>query len=94
MRHRRPDGCLAYVEFVGEARRVLHRAHGVLREPLSSFVELLREDFFGRSLLADHGRDAALLRLVTQPILPRYDLAVSEATSGLASVGLLGWAAR
>lgn len=82
------DALVAVADFVGDAACVLHRADGLLGQPLAPFVETLDEGAADALLLVqDGGNDARRLRL-----LPRGESEVHaiHPTVGVAGVCLLG----
>jgi glucose-1-phosphate thymidylyltransferase len=77
----------AAAEFVGDAPCILHRADGLLGQPLSSFVELLREEASDALLLVqDDGREVKRLRLVPQRLLSATENGSPVATENGSSV--------
>jgi len=60
----RGDAMGAALELVGEDPCILHRADGLLGQPLLPFIELLREDALDLLLARQAERDAKHLRLV------------------------------
>jgi glucose-1-phosphate thymidylyltransferase len=82
---------LAATEFVGEAPCVLHRADGLLGQPLAPFLELTLEQSPEAMLLVqDDGSDVKLLRLVPERPLGPSSLDSLPAAHGFAGVCLLG----
>lgn len=91
--HEQPgDALLALAEFVGEAPCILHRADGLLGQPLAAFVELLDEESSDALLLLqDDGREPRRLKLVPQRLLSAPDDGLSTPPpAGTAGVCLLG----
>jgi glucose-1-phosphate thymidylyltransferase len=87
----RDDALLAAAEFVGDAPCILHRANGVLGQPLLPYVDLLGEDAMDVLLLVDDsGRDGKRLRLVSQRLPGPSAVDAASATAGFAGVCLLG----
>jgi glucose-1-phosphate thymidylyltransferase len=85
------DALLAAAEFAGDAPCILHRADGLLGQPLTPFVESLREETPDVLLLVQQGiRDAKRLRLVTQRLLNASEVDPTKAILGVAGVCLLG----
>jgi glucose-1-phosphate thymidylyltransferase len=85
------DALLAAAEFAGDAPCILHRADGLLGQPLLPFVELLREESPDVLLLVQQGvRDTKRLRLVTQRLLNASEVDPTEAIPGVAGACLLG----
>ncbi len=85
------DALRAVTEFVGDAPCILHRADGLLGQPLLSFVELLREESADALLLVqDDSGEARRLRLVPQRLLSATEDGSTPAPSGVAGVCLLG----
>jgi glucose-1-phosphate thymidylyltransferase len=86
------DALLAAAEFVGDAPCILHRADGLLGQPLSPFVELLGEESSDALLLVwEDGRETKRLRLVQQRLLTAVKDGVTPTTPvGLAGVCLFG----
>lgn len=84
------DTLRAVAAFVADAPCILHRANGLLGQPLLPYAELLHERALDAVLLVDDGgRDAKRLRLVpNSPNGVEQDLA--PASSGFAGVCLLG----
>jgi glucose-1-phosphate thymidylyltransferase len=81
----------AAADFVGDAPCILHRADGLLGQPLLPFVELLREERPDALLLVQQGaRDAKRLRLVTQRLLDTSEVDPTQAILGVAGACLLG----
>jgi len=90
--HEQPgDALLAAAELVGDAPCILHRADGLLGQPLSSFAEMLSEESSDALLLVqDDGREVKRLRLVPQRLLSATEDGLTPAPSGVAGVCLLG----
>jgi glucose-1-phosphate thymidylyltransferase len=90
--HEQPgDARLAVTEFVGDAPCILHRADGLLGQPVASFVELLSEESSDALLLVqDDGRATKRLRLVQQRLLTATADGLTPAPAGVAGVCLLG----
>ena len=85
------DALLAAAGFVGDAPCILHRADGLLGQPLLPFVELLREEGPDVLLLVNQGvRDTKRLRLVTQRLLSASEVDPTKAILGIEGVCLLG----
>ncbi len=85
------DGLCAAQEFVGDAPCILHRADGLLGQPLSSFVELVREESPDAMLLVEeHCTHHRRLRLVTAPEASAADGDSASSIAGVAGVCLLG----
>ena len=85
------DALLVAAEFVGDAPCILHRADGLLGQPLQPFVEVLRDESPDVLLLVQQGaRDAKRLRLVTQRALSPSQVDPTQAIQGIAGVCLLG----
>jgi len=85
------DALLAAAEFVGDAPCILHRANGVLGQPLLPYFELLGEEAIDALLLVDDGgRDAKRLRLVPQRLPGAAEVDSIPATPGFAGVCMLG----
>jgi glucose-1-phosphate thymidylyltransferase len=81
----------AAAAFVGDAPCILHRADGLLGQPLLPFVELLEEELPDALLLVQQGDgEARRLRLVTQQLLGASELAPTNATPGVSGVCLFG----
>jgi glucose-1-phosphate thymidylyltransferase len=81
---------LAAAELVGDDPCILHRADGLLGQPLTSFVESLREESPDALLLVqDDGREARRLRLVPEPLLSASEAGAPGAPAGVAGVCLL-----
>jgi len=82
---------LAAAEFVGEAPCVLHHANGLLGQPLTPFLEAMREESSDAFLLVreDTG-ETRRLRLVTQRQLTAGKNGVTPRPRGPAGVCLLG----
>jgi glucose-1-phosphate thymidylyltransferase len=81
----------ALAEFVGDAPCIMHRADGLLGQPLSSFVEMLREESSDALLLVqDDGREGKRLRLVPQRLLSATEDGSTPAPGSIAGVCLLG----
>ncbi len=88
-----PDQALtAVAEFAAGDLCVLHRANGMLGEPLAQFAESLRADSLDALLLVqDDGREAPRLRLVGQRQRPLDPIAEgSPALPAAAGVCVLG----
>jgi len=85
------DTLLAAAEFVGDAACILHRADGLLGQPLPQFAELLREQPTD-ALLLIQGVDgeAKRLRLVPQRLLRAAEDGSVAKPAGVAGVCLLG----
>ncbi len=90
--HERPgDALLAAAELVGDAPCILHRADGLLGQPLSSFAEMLSEETSDALLLVqDDGREIKRLRLVPQRLVSATEDGLTPAPGGVAGVCLLG----
>ncbi len=94
------DALLAAAEFAGEDPCILHRANGLLGEPLSSFVEMLAEESSEALLLVgDDGHEPRRLRLVPQRLLSVTEHGLTPAPAGVVGVclfapGALGRLAR
>jgi glucose-1-phosphate thymidylyltransferase len=85
------DAALAATDVVGDAPCVLHRADGLLGQPFSPFVELLRQEEPDVLLLVQQDeRSVKPLRLVTQMPPRGSKLNPTQATIGVAGVCLLG----
>jgi glucose-1-phosphate thymidylyltransferase len=85
------DALLVAAEFVGDAPCILHRADGLLGQPLLPFVELLREESPDILLLVQQGaRDAKRLKLVTQGSSNASEVDPTKAILGVAGTCLLG----
>lgn len=85
------DALLAAAELMGGASCILHRADGLLGQPLGPFVELLREESSDALLLVqDDGREARRLRLVPHRLLGATEDGATPAPTGIAGVCLLG----
>jgi glucose-1-phosphate thymidylyltransferase len=85
------DALLAAAEFVGDAPCILHRANGVMGQPLLPYVEMLTEETMDALLLVDDGgSDPKRLRLVPQPLLSASELDPTPTTAGFAGICLLG----
>lgn len=83
------DALPAAAELVGDAACILHRADGLLGQPLPS-LELLREESSDALLLAqDDGRETKRLKLVQQRRLGATDDGLAPAPPGVAGVCLL-----
>ena len=81
----------AVAEFVGDAPCILHRADGLLGQPLSPFVELLSEEPSDALLLVwEDGRETKRLRLVQQRLLTALEDGVTPTPAGIAGVCLFG----
>jgi glucose-1-phosphate thymidylyltransferase len=89
--HAQPgEALLAVAELVGEAPCILHRADGLLGQPLAAFAELLDEESSDALLLLQgDGREPRRLKLVPQRLLSATDDGLSTA-AGTAGVCLLG----
>lgn len=84
------EALLAAADFVGDSPCVLHRANGLLGEPLLPFVELLGERGLDALLLVDDGgRDTKRLRLVPHS-LEQCAFDATPVIAGSAGVCLLG----
>jgi glucose-1-phosphate thymidylyltransferase len=82
---------LAATAFVDDAPCILHRADGLLGQPLRPFVELLEEELPDALLLVRQGgSEAKRLRLVTQRPHDASELDPANATPGVSGVCLLG----
>jgi glucose-1-phosphate thymidylyltransferase len=85
------DALSAATEFVGEAPCILHRADGLLGQPLLPFAELLREESPDVLLLVQQGaRDTKRLRLVTQRLLSASEVDPTKPIHGVVGTCLLG----
>jgi glucose-1-phosphate thymidylyltransferase len=85
------DALLAAAELVGDAPCILHRADGLLGQPLSSFLEMRREEASDGLLLVQYGCcEVKRLRLVPQRLLSATEDGVTPAPGGVAGVCLLG----
>ncbi len=85
------DTLLAAAEFVGDAPCILHRADGLLGQPLPQFAELLREQPSDALLLIqDVDGEAKRLRLVPQRLLRAAEDGSVAKPAGVAGVCLLG----
>lgn len=85
------DVLLAAAEIVGDAPCILHRADGLLGQPLPSFVEFLRDESSDALLLIqDDDREAKRLRLVPQRLLRAAEDGSTPTPAGVAGVCLLG----
>jgi glucose-1-phosphate thymidylyltransferase len=84
------DALLAAAEFVGDAPCIMHRADGLLGQPLLPFVESLREESLDVLLLVqDGGRDTKRLRVVPERLLSALEVDSTPATGGVTCVCLL-----
>jgi len=83
---------LAAAEFVGDAPCILHRADGLLGQPLELFASTLREEESSDALLLvqDNAREIKRLRLVPQRLLTATEDGLTPAPEGIAGVCLLG----
>jgi glucose-1-phosphate thymidylyltransferase len=85
------DALLAVEEFVGEAPCILHRADGLLGQPLEPFIKTLHEESSDALLLTqDEARENKRLRLVPQRLLTVTEDGLTPALEGVAGVCLLG----
>jgi glucose-1-phosphate thymidylyltransferase len=85
------DALLAAAEFVSDAPCILHRADGLLGQPLRPFLEPLREESPDVLVLVqDGGSDAQRLRLVPERLLIVTEDQATPVTGGGACVCLLG----
>ena len=85
------DALLAVAEFVGEAPCILHRADGLLGQPLGLFTDTLREESSDALLLIqDEAREGKRLRLVPQRLITVTEDGLTPAPDGVAGVCLLG----
>jgi glucose-1-phosphate thymidylyltransferase len=85
------DALRAAAEFVGEEPCILHRADGLLGQPLSPFAGSLREESSDALLLVqDGGGETRRLRLVQQRLLSPAADGSAQAPAGVAGVCLLG----
>jgi glucose-1-phosphate thymidylyltransferase len=85
------DTLLGVAEFVSDAPCILHRADGLLGQPLRPFLESLREESPDVLLLVqDGGRGAQRLRLVPERLLSATEDRAAPMTGGVACVCLLG----
>lgn len=85
------DALLAAAEFVGEAPCILHRANGLLGQPLLPYVEMLDEGAMDVLLLVEDGdHDSRRLRLVSQRLPGSPDVDSSTTTAAFAGVCMLG----
>jgi glucose-1-phosphate thymidylyltransferase len=85
------DALFAAAEFVGDSPCIVHRADGLLGQPLLPFVESLREESPDILLLAQQGaRDTKRLRLVTHSLLADSEIDLTKAIPDGAGVCLLG----
>jgi glucose-1-phosphate thymidylyltransferase len=82
----------AVSEFVGEAAAIVHRADGLLSQPLAPFLELLdgREAPDVVLLVAERSRNAERLGPATQRVLRVAELHPVKAALGIAGVCVLG----
>ena len=82
----------AAAEFAGDAACVMHRANGLLGQPLSPFVELLGEEEASDALLLvqEEAGESRRLRLVPQRLLSATEDGLTPAPGGDAGVCLLG----
>jgi glucose-1-phosphate thymidylyltransferase len=86
------DPLLAVAEFVGEDPCILHRANGLLGQPLEPFKNTLQEESADALLLVqEDAREIKRLRLVPQRLpTPNKDDATIAPPEGVAGVCLLG----
>ncbi len=85
------DTLIAAAELVGRAPCIMHRADGLLAQPLSPFLELLHaEPSDGLLLVQDDDHDARRLRLVPHAMLETSADAGVHEPPGIAGVQLLG----
>ncbi len=85
------DALLTAAEFVGDAPCILHRADGLLGQPLGLFLETLREESSDALLLlGGEGREVKRLRLVPRPLLTATEEVLASAPESVAGVCLLG----
>ena len=85
------DALLAAAEFVGEDPCILHHANGLLGEPLTPFVEALRQESSDAFLLVrEDAGETKRLRLVTQRLLTAGENGLTPSPQGPAGVCLLG----
>ncbi len=85
------DALLAAAEFVGDAACILHRANGLLGEPLGPFLELLSDEAMDILLLVDdRAHDAKRLRLVSPRLPDAPEVDPTSVAAGSAGVCLLG----
>ncbi len=81
----------AAAEFAGDAVCVMHRANGLLGQPLYPFVELLGEEISDALLLVqEEAGEPRRLRLVPQRLLSATEDGLTPAPGGDAGVCLLG----
>ncbi len=84
------DALLSITKFVGGDPCIMHRADGLLGQPLSPFVELLDGESSDALLLVrEDGRERKRLRLVTRRLLTPAEEDKSMAPTGIAGVCLL-----
>lgn len=85
------DALLAAAEFVGDAPCILHRADGLLGEPLESFVQLMRGEDAPDVLLllGQSAPQGKRLKLVTERLQSVTDVDATAATPGVAGACLL-----
>jgi glucose-1-phosphate thymidylyltransferase len=85
------DALLAVAELVGDASCILHRADGLLGQPLSPFLELLRKESSDALLLVqDDDQETKRLKLVQQRLLTPTEHGLTPSPTGVAGVCLLG----
>jgi glucose-1-phosphate thymidylyltransferase len=78
------DALLAAAEFVGDAPCIMHRADGLLGEPIESFVELMRDEGSDVSLLVGQGDPPGKrLKLVTERLQSVTDVDAADGTRGV-----------
>jgi glucose-1-phosphate thymidylyltransferase len=85
------EALLALAEFVGDDACLLHRADGLLGQPLPSLGELLAEESSDALLLLqDDDGEVKRLRLVPQRVLRTVENGLTPTPNGVAGVCLLG----
>jgi len=85
------DALLAAAEFADDAQCILHRADGLLGQPLAPFAgSLSKESSDALLLVQDDGRETKRLRLVQQRLLSATENGLTPAPSGVAGVCLIG----
>jgi glucose-1-phosphate thymidylyltransferase len=91
-RRNQPDEAIrAATEFAGGAPVILHRADGLLGQPLGPLLEVLREDQSDMVLLIAQGsRHAEPLGVATRKLVSVVELNPSNAAHAMAGVCLLG----
>jgi glucose-1-phosphate thymidylyltransferase len=81
----------AVARFVGEDPTIVHRADGLLGQPLAPFLDLLDEDRPDLVMLVAHGaRNVEPLGPAAQEVLRVADLAPARAALGVAGACVLG----